>query len=137
MTMRPLLLASFLLAAPAIAGDVSQVDVAQAEAKLSRLTKGQAAGASVRCIRPEGIVLPEAINGRALAYRTPRALYVGPLRAAGTDAGGCPWLREGRTFVTSSINGQLCAGDRVRIVETGMLLGQCVFGPFTPYMKAK
>jgi hypothetical protein len=132
-----LALLSMLLAAPAIAGDTTQIEAAHADAKLARLTAGRMAGAPVRCIRPEGAVQPETIDRQALAYRAGGTLYVGPLVATGAKAGGCPWLREGRTAVTASLNGQLCRGDVVRIVETGMQLGRCRFDDFTPYTNKK
>ena len=124
------LLASLMLAVPAIAADGPKM-AARADAKLARLTAGRVAGAPVRCIQPDRGSAPEKIGGRALVFRQAGTLYVSQLRD------GCPWLRENRTIVTSSINGHFCRNDQVRIVDLGTLFGVCRFGDFTPYTKAR
>jgi hypothetical protein len=132
-----LLLASLMIAAPATASDAPSDVAARADAKLARLTAKRVAGEPVRCISPDRVNPPEMIEGRAVAYRAGTTLYIGALRATGAKGGDCSLLREGRTMVTSSLNGQVCRGDVVRIVQTGMSLGQCLFGDFTPYGRAK
>lgn len=132
-----LILAALMLSAPAFGADVPPDIAARADAKLARLTAKRVAGTPVRCISPDRVNPPEMIEGRGVAYRAGTTLYVGAVQATGPKGGDCALLREGRTMVTSSLNGRLCRGDTVRIVETGMSLGQCLFGDFTPYRKAK
>lgn len=127
--MRAAILLGLALATPAAA--TPDTPAARADAKLARITAGRVAGKPVRCIRPERVVPPDIIEGRALAYRAGRILYVG------TMLNDCPWIRQGRTFVTRTNGGLFCRGDPVRVVDTGILLGQCAFGDFTPYTRLK
>jgi hypothetical protein len=119
--MRALLIAGFLIAAPAWA-------TASGDAKLQHFLANKVAGKPAECIRPDFSALPVIYDGAGVVYHTPRATYVARMQ------GACPALREDRTIITHSISGQLCRNDQVRIVEpTGTEYGFCTFGSFTPY----
>jgi hypothetical protein len=124
-------LAMLALPIPPALAKAPQSIAERAETKLRRITAGRVAGPVQRCIRPELRQPGEIIDGQAIVYRFAGTVYLGRL------VGGCPQLRDNRTTIVSPLNGELCRGDPVRILDVGTPIGQCVFDGFTPYTRAK
>ena len=103
---------------------------AEAEAKFQQLLAGKAAGATVSCLphyRADDMV---TIDNSTVAFKDGRTVYVNHL------IGECSGLNSGfYTLVTRSNGTGLCRGDiaDVRDVQTGMIIGACAIGDFTPY----
>jgi len=103
---------------------------AEAEAKFQKLLAGKAAGSAVSCLphyRADDMV---TIDNSTVAFKDGRTVYVNHL------IGECSGLSSGfYTLVTRSNGTGLCRGDiaDVRDVRTGMIIGACAIGDFTPY----
>lgn len=52
--------------------------------------------------------------------------------------GSCPALRANATLIVEIWGGQLCRGDRFRVLEPGTTIpsGACLFREFVPYTRA-
>lgn len=122
-------LAALGIAAPALAAGP------RGEDRLAGLLQGRTAGAPQHCLtllRPQDRTT--TIEGVGILYE------VGATRYLMRFAGGCPQLTAFTFPVTQTPTDQLCEGDIARIVERstpGITQGSCVFGPFTPYPKAR
>ena len=94
---------------------------------------GRAAGAPERCISLGVNDGPTVVDASTILYRQGARLYrTGP-------RGSCPALRPFNTLIVEVYGGQLCSGDRFRVLEPGSTIpsGACLFTDFTPYTKAK
>jgi hypothetical protein len=122
-----------LLITAAVAGCAAQPPAtrsAEAEAKYQQLLAGKAAGPTITCLphyRADDMV---TIDNSTVAFKDGRTVYVNHL------IGECAGLNSGfYTLVTRSNGSGLCRGDiaDVRDVRTGMIIGACAIGDFTPY----
>ena len=122
-----------LLIGAALAGCVAQPPAtrsAEAQAKYQRLLAGKVPGPSVTCLphyRSDDMV---TIDNSTVAFKNGRTVYVNHL------IGECQGLNSGfYTLVTRSSGSGLCRGDiaDVRDIRTGMIVGACAMGDFTPY----
>lgn len=93
---------------------------------------GRTAGTPQACIplatQNDG---PTIVDAQTILYRDGGRLYrTGP-------RGACPALRPFSTLIVEVFGGQLCRGDRFRILEPGSTIpsGPCQFTDFTPYAK--
>lgn len=104
----------------------------RAQTRLTRALEGLVAGPPQRCISPfrrndqdiidRGTILFK--NGRDLVYRN-------------DPEGGCQGLDRSRTILVTSINGDYCRGDIIRVLDqtTGSTVGSCAFSDFIPYTR--
>jgi len=104
----------------------------RAQTRLTRALEGLVAGPPQRCISPfrrndqdiidRGTILFK--NGRGLVYRN-------------DPEGGCFGLDSTRTILVTSINGDYCRGDIIRVLDqsTGTAVGSCAFSDFIPYTR--
>lgn len=95
---------------------------------------GRVAGPPQRCI-PLGPVNdgPAVVDASTILYRQGARLYrTGP-------RGTCPALRPYNMLIVEVSGGELCSGDRFRVLEPGSTIppGACQFTDFTPYAKAR
>lgn len=126
-----------LLLVPALAacGMAASGEAPRSERAQTRLTvalEGKVAGVPQQCISrfrrneleivDRGTILFK--NGRDLVYRN-------------DPEGGCQGLDRSRTIVTTSISGDLCRGDTIRVIDqlSGSTVGICSFSDFTPYTR--
>ncbi len=90
---------------------------------------GRVPGPTKECVelgQQEGLVIADE---HSITYRDgPRLWRTGPM-------GDCPALRPFATLVVEVYGGQVCRGDRFRVVEPGLPIpsGFCRFAAFTPY----
>ena len=105
-----------------------------AQRELASALSGRVAQAPVKCLPNYRTTQQQVIDDSTILYREGRTVYVQKPRNT------CYGLASGAyTLVTKSYGvGQICDGDISQLVDlrTGMIGGACVFGPFTPYMKA-
>ena len=105
---------------------------AKAETRFQNLLAGKVAGPAVSCLpsyRAEDMIV---IDDETIAFRdSSRRVWVTNLQ------GGCSNLGSGSyALVTKRFGGSgLCRGDigQVADLTSGMTVGSCVFGDFTPY----
>ena len=131
-----LLLMTGALAACTTAGPPEQRS-AKADAELQQLIAGRAAGQPISCLpgynsRSSRMT---AIDDNTIAFRSSTGgdVYVSNIRS-----GGCSGLSSGfYTLVTRTSGSSLCAGDIASVtdLQTGMLVGSCAIGEFTPYRR--
>lgn len=72
------------------------------------------------------------VDRETIYYRDgPRLWRTGP-------RGNCPSLRPNATLIVEIWGGQLCSGDRFRVLEPGLSIpsGACLFRDFVPYTRA-
>lgn len=103
------------------------------EAKLAHALRGRTAGKPLACLNLRYTRSTRIIEGTAIVFESANTIYVNrPL--AGAES-----LSESDALLTSSLTGELCRGEGVRLfdnaskVETGLVF----FGDFVPYRKAK
>lgn len=76
---------------------------------------------------------PAIVDATTILYRQgPRLYRTGP-------RGTCPGLRPFNTLIVEVFGGELCSGDRFRVLEPGSTIpsGACQFTDFTLYTKVK
>lgn len=112
------------LAAPAAAVRPSP------QAKLDRMLEGRVAGKPVSCINLRDIRSSEIIDRTAIVYQVGSKLYVNYPRGAHS-------LDRDDILVTSTVTGQLCRIDTVRLVDRDARYqrGFVSLGDFIPYAK--
>ena len=104
------------------------------EAKLQAMIAGRTAGPERSCIPERPDTRSVTIDGVGLVYD------VGPTRYVTRFEGGCSQLDWRTIVVTRTPTSQLCRGDIADIVTRDsppIPISSCVFGPFTPYRRAK
>ena len=126
--MRTLLLAA---AAVAIAAPAASIDRASAEERLAAATEGKTPGTPVACVDRKRTQRTESAGDRLLFRVSSRLTYVN------TTTGGCGLAGHTTAFVFRSTSSRLCEGDVAETVDprSGMTLGTCVLGAFTPYAR--
>ncbi|WP_375287840.1 hypothetical protein [Sphingomonas sp.] len=93
---------------------------------------GRVAGKPERCLNTTvtsrgGVI----VDDTTIFYRDgPRLWRTGP-------RGSCPALRPNATLIVEIWGGQLCSGDRFRVLEPGVRIpsGACLFRDFVPYTR--
>ena len=115
-------------AGPGLAG---QRDNAAGEAALAKAIAGRVAGKPVGCISQPAITSSQVIDGTAILYRVGRTLYVNRPRI------GAESLDNDDILVSSTIGGQLCSIDTIRLVDSGSRIdrGFVTLGDFVPYTR--
>ena len=108
------------------------VRTAEKQAEYARLLEGKVAGPTTSCLPSYNADDMRVIDDNTVVFRQgARRAYVAHLE------GGCANLgRGGFAMVTRQFgNGSLCRGQIATVVDTGsgMTVGSCVFGNFTPY----
>ena len=94
---------------------------------------GLAAGTPTDCIQVDPQRSLVITDRNMIQYRESRRVWrVEPM-------GRCPSLKPLNTLIVEINGGQLCRGDRFRVLEPGLSIpsGACLFGKFTPYEKPK
>ncbi len=94
---------------------------------------GRVAGPPQRCISLGPSDGPTIVDSQTILYRQGARIY----RTGPRDS--CPALRPFNTLIVEVFGGELCSGDRFRILEPGSSIpsAACLFTDFTPYTKAK
>lgn len=127
-TLAPMLLC--VLAACGMASTAQGPRGERADTRLTQALAGKSAAPAQRCLArirtndleivDRGTILFK--NGRGLVYRN-------------DPEGGCPGLDPTRTIVTTSLGGDLCRNDTVRVVDrtSGSVVGACALSDFVPY----
>lgn len=103
---------------------------AQAQASYERMLAGKTAGDPIRCLPSYRSNDMTAIDDGTILFRDGSTVYVNQ------PIGQCSRLGNGgATLVTRTFGGQLCRGDLAQVVDlsSGMMLGSCAIGDFTPY----
>ena len=127
----------FVIAAAALAGCMTQPQPAtrsaEAQAEFQKLTAGTVAGQPISCLPSYRSGNMVTIDDSTIAFKNGRTVYVNHL------IGQCSSLGSGfYTLVTRSNGTGLCRGDIARVadVSTGMIVGSCAVGDFTPYTRS-
>lgn len=100
-------------------------------AQLASLLEGREAGAPVSCVNLRELRGNRSAGDAIVFEGAGGTLYVN------RPAGGCPSLDYGRTLVTRSSSGRLCAGDIARVVDpvSRTEFGACGLAEFTPWRR--
>ena len=107
---------------------------AEKQAEYVKLIEGKVAGPPINCLPNYNADDMRVIDDNTVVFRQGgNRVYVANLE------GGCPNLgRGGYAMVTRQFGaGALCNGQIATVVDTGsgMTVGSCVFGNFTPYTR--
>lgn len=107
---------------------------AEKQAEYAQLLEGKVAGPTTSCLPSYNANDMRVIDDNTVVFRrSGNQVYVAHLE------GGCPNLgRGGYAMVTRQVGGMgLCRGDIAQVVDTGtgMSVGSCVIGGFTPYAR--
>jgi hypothetical protein len=106
-----------------------------AQNRLNTLLAGKIAGPPAECIPTVQAGSPSFIAPGAIAFSSnPGKVYVSDVRGS-----GCEGLASPRySLVSTSHGSSLCSGDivQVRDLQTGVMVGTCSLGAFTPYTRA-
>ena len=123
-----LIAAAAVVATPALARHGDSPDV-----QLQKLLIGRVAGKPTNCINLPGVTSSHIIDGKAIVYRVGGTLYVNEPRS------GASSLRDNDVLVTSTLGGQLCSIDTVRLIDRASHFphGFVSLGEFVPYKKVK
>ncbi len=100
---------------------------------LARTLEGRVAGPPQDCI-PTGFIDGPQVVGDSLIYRqSGKRLW----RSQVGDR--CPFLRDDQIVVSILYGTQVCRNDRFRLIDRGSRIpsGDCTFGQFVPYDKAR
>ncbi|HEY7959849.1 MAG TPA: hypothetical protein VID20_07310 [Sphingomicrobium sp.] len=109
-------------------------EAAVAEHQLNSLLAGKVAGAPTECIPTFQSNSASLIAPGAVAFvPNPGKIYVSNITGS-----GCEGLANPRySLVSTSHGSSLCRGDivQVRDLQTGVMVGACSLGAFTPYAR--
>lgn len=125
----PILAATLVLAAPALAQDDPRT---QGEIELAERLGDRVAGAAVDCLPRRGLRNMTIIDGTALVFDYGGTLYVNvPARPE--------LLRERDRLITPQSFGRLCSFDYVRTEHrfNGFTTGNIDLGEFVPFRRVK
>jgi hypothetical protein len=125
-----------LLAAAALTGCATQpppaTRSAEAQAEFQKLIAGKVAGRPISCLQSYRSGEMVTIDNSTVAFKNGSTVYVNHL------IGECSGLKSGwYTLVTRSSGPGMCRGDIADVadVRTGMVVGSCAIGDFTPYTR--
>lgn len=126
------LLALPALAACGMAASGPEPRSARAETRLARALDGKVAGEPLKCIPRHGRNDLEIVDDNTLLFKNGRNLVY-----RNDPEGGCSGLDPTRTIVTTSLTGDLCRGDTIRVVDRGSrsVISACAFSDFVPYRR--
>lgn len=132
--MKRILPISLLAAAAACTPAVPVALSPSQQAQLGEALAGRSAGPAIACVNQRHLRGNRSIGEAAVLFEG-----VGSTVYVNRPPGGCPLLNLGRTLVTRTIGTQLCRGDIVSVVDmtSGMHLGSCALGEFTPYRRQR
>ena len=106
---------------------------AEAQQQLAKMLAGKAAGKPVACLPSWKSGDMVVIDDSTVVFRgSPSRVYVNNFR------GECPRLGSGwYALVTRQTGSSLCSGEIAQVLDTssGMTVGSCVLGEFTPYTR--
>jgi len=105
---------------------------AQAQDQFQRLVAGKIAGPTVNCLPSSRTSDMTVIDEDTVVFRQSSSrLYVAHMQGGCSNLGQAPYALLTKQFGSAS----LCHGDIAQVVDThtGMTVGSCVFGDFTPY----
>ena len=107
---------------------------ADAQGELDAALAGRSAGPDVSCIPQRDVRNTRTIGDGAMLFRS-----AGDVVYVNRPPGGCPTLRFGRAFRTTSTISQLCRGDIVTVFDpvSGAEFAGCSLGDFTPYRRLR
>ena len=106
---------------------------AKGDRLLAKTLEGRVAGKPENCL-PTGFTDGPQIVGDSLIYRqSGKRLWRTQVRDR------CPFLRDDQIVVSILYGTQVCRNDRFRLVDRGSRIpsGDCTFGEFVPYDKAR
>ena len=104
----------------------------EAQAELNKLIAGKIAGAPLTCLQHYRANDMVRIDDSTVAFKQGTRVYVNHL------IGECSNLTSGFYALVTRSNGTgLCRGDMadVRDLSTGMIVGSCAIGDWTPYKR--
>lgn len=104
----------------------------RAQTRLTQALGDKVAGPAQRCISRFGRNDQEIIDRNTILFKNGRNLVY-----RNDPEGGCGGLDPSRTILTTSINGDLCQGDIIRVLDqvSGSVVGSCAFSDFIPYTR--
>lgn len=115
-------------------GARAQALSAKDEATLAAALSGMTAGPAQDCVSEPDLGSNESYGGRVVLFHgaTDDVVYVNRLPTV------CPGLDSGRSLRVRTPASRLCRGDVATVFEpvSGMDLGGCSLGKFTPYRRA-
>lgn len=129
-----------ILAAVAAAGlaacdtvDTQPTRSAAMQQSFDRMVAGKTAGKSESCLPTYRSNDMTVIDEQTLAFRDGRTTWVNNLRGSCSQLG-----RSGYAILSRNFGTQLCRGDIATVIDTtsGMTVGSCSYGEFTPYRPA-
>lgn len=102
----------------------------RAETRLTEALAGKVAGQPQRCLPRYRRNEQQIVDRNTILYRNGRDLVY-----RNDPAGGCGGLDPTRTVVVTTLNGDYCRGDIIRVVDqtSGAPVGSCAFSDFVPY----
>lgn len=123
------LLALPLLATCGTAGEMPPRSE-RAQTRLTEALAGKVAGPPQRCLPRYRSADQQIVDRGTILYRQGRDIVY-----RNDPAGGCNGLDSTRTLLTITLNGDLCRGDIIRVLDqsSGAVVGSCEFGDFIPY----
>lgn len=115
------------------AGEPAELS-AEAQGELDAALAGRSAGPEVSCIPRRDVRDTRTIGDGAMLFES-----AGDVVYVNRPPGGCPTLRFGRAFRTTSTISQLCRGDIVTVFDpvSGVEFAGCSLGDFTPYRRLR
>jgi hypothetical protein len=105
------------------------------QARLDQYLMDRAPGETRRCLKPEKINSPIAVDEYTLLFKDGPRIWRNDLQGGY----GCGDLSGRRSLTTYDRPIQVCSGDRMYVMDLrdGMQVGGCVLGSFTLYTKQK
>jgi hypothetical protein len=104
------------------------------EARLAAEIEGRVAGEPVSCVPMRNLGGNRSVGERAIVFDSAvgsSTIYVN------RPAAGCPNLRGGYALRVRTTSSQLCRGDIAGVFDpvSGVEIGSCALGDFTPYRR--
>ena len=103
------------------------------EAGLAEALAGRTAGPEQRCAERRELGAPRSYGRGAIVFGSGND----PVLWVSRPPAGCPEVDAYRRLEWRSGSAQLCAGDPVTVLDrqTGVQVGGCALGPFTPWRR--
>lgn len=104
----------------------------RAQTRLTQALDGLVAGPPQRCIPATRRHDQEIIDRGTILYKNGRDLVF-----RNDPEGGCMGLDSSRAIAVTSLNGDYCRGDIIRVLDqtSGNSVGSCAFSDFIPYTR--
>ncbi len=112
----------------------AQAKADEADAKLAVALSGMIAGPSQDCVNERDLGSNESYGGRVILFHD----TIDDVVYVNRPPTGCAGLDSGRALRVRTPAARLCRGDVMTVFEpvSGMDLGSCSLGEFTPYRRA-